>query len=321
MSVTRRQMLGASAAIAAASSLPSFAGAQDGPRKPVLTIAHLTDIHAQPEKHGFDGMIAALAHAQSHPSKPDIIFNGGDAIFDSLAVSHDRTKMLWDRWQQVMKDNCSLPVVHTIGNHDIFGWAKAKSGATGNEPDYGKKWAQEVLSLPKPYYSFDRAGWHFIVLDSVQPNGKEVSPVYTPYLDEEQFAWLEADLAATNPETPVLVFSHVPILSACTFYWGKGPNEAGEWPLLKFLVHQDPRRIKGLFVKHPNVKVALSGHLHLVEEVKYADVTYYCNGAVCGDWWNGPHHEWDPGYAIVRLYADGTSDREYVSWGWTKQDS
>jgi len=45
--------------------------------------------------------------------------------------------------------------------------------------------------LKSAYYSFDRAGWHFVVLDSVGPS----ADVYMGKLDEAQMEWLKADLA------------------------------------------------------------------------------------------------------------------------------
>jgi|GEM_PF-6743736 len=51
-----------------------------------------------------------------------------------------------------------FPRRHAIGNHDIFGWRRLKSGTTGQEPDWGKKYATELFALPGRYYSFDQAG-------------------------------------------------------------------------------------------------------------------------------------------------------------------
>jgi len=59
-------------------------------------------------------------------------------------------------------------------------------------------------------------------------------------------------------------------------------------------MHVDAAKIKDLFAKHKNVKLCLSGHLHLVDRVDYNGVTYLCDGAVCGGWWKGPRarHPW-----------------------------
>lgn len=140
-------------------------------------------------------------------------------------------------------------------------------------------------------------------------------PGYTAKLDEEQFEWLAGDLAATPESTPVLVASHIPILSASVFY--DGDNEAsGDWRVPGAWMHIDSRRIKDLFRGHPNVKACVSGHLHLVDQVVYNDVTYLCNGAACAAWWRGDFHECTYGYALLDLYEDGSFENRYVPYGW-----
>lgn len=81
-------------------------------------------------------------------------------------------------------------------------------------------------------------------------------------------------------------------------------------------LHIDARRIKDLFVRHPNVRLCLSGHLHLVDRVEYLGVTYLCNGAVSGAWWKGNHQECEPGYALIDLHNDGSFEHRYVTYGW-----
>jgi 3',5'-cyclic-AMP phosphodiesterase len=68
-------------------------------------------------------------------------------------------------------------------------------------------------------------------------------------------------------------------------------------------------------LKHPNVKLCLSGHTHLVDRLDYTGVSYFCNGAVSGAWWKGAWQGCEPGYALVNLYDDGSFEREYVVYG------
>lgn len=307
--ISRRKILQGAVASAAALSLPAI-GSTPPARKRVLRIAHLTDIHVQPEKKAGEGMAQVLKHVHAQKDKADVIFTGGDLIMDCFATDYDRTKLQWDLFDKVLRDNTNLPVEHCIGNHDVWSFKTRE-----DNPDHAKKavkkWACEVLKLDRPYRSFDRAGWHFIVLDSTFPSGNG----YTARLDDEQFAWLQADLAKTPAKTPVLVMSHIPILTACVYFDGEN-EKTGNWVVPGSWMHIDARRIKDLFVKHPNVKAAISGHLHLVDRVEYHGVNYFCNGAVCGAWWGGDYYECKPGYAMLNLYDDGTVEREYVEWGW-----
>ncbi|GAB4312927.1 MAG: hypothetical protein Kow0059_03810 [Candidatus Sumerlaeia bacterium] len=262
-------------------------------------------------------MAACLRHAQSLSDPPDVIFNGGDMIMDALHADAGRTRLLWDLWRKILKDECSLPVVHCIGNHDVWGWDKSKSGATGREPLYGKNWVMDVLGLDRRYWSFDQAGWHFIVLDSTHTHD---SQTYTAKLDDEQWEWLRTDLAGTPPGTPICVMSHIPVLSACAYF--DGDNEkGGDWCVPNAWMHIDARRIKDLFTEHPNVRLCLSGHIHLLDRVDYNGVTYLCNGAVSGNWWKGVYDRTPPGYAVVDLYDDGSFTHMYLTFGWRDERS
>jgi Icc protein len=286
-----------------------------GPRRRSIRIAHLTDIHVQPEKRADQGLTACLRHVQNLPDRPELILTGGDAVFDSFEADNERTQLLWDLWRKTLKQECSIPLEHCIGNHDIWGGNKRKSGTTGDEPNYGKKRAIEMLELPDRYRSFDRNGWHFIVLDSTQPQGDG----YKAYLDEQQFQWLADDLKSTKPNTPALVLSHIPICTA-TVFMGAADAKREDWTISGGRMHLDALRLKSLFNQYPNVKLCISGHMHLVDRVDYNGVTYLCNGAVSGNWWKGRHKECSEGYAIIDLYDDGGFERQYVQYGWQAQE-
>ncbi len=48
-------------------------------------------------------------------------------------------------------------------------------------------------------------------------------------------------------------------------------------------------------------------------------VTYACNGAASGGWWDGPCQEFNNGYGLVTLYNDGSFENEYVEFDCTPQ--
>jgi len=333
-SFSRRQWLAqmglaAGAAVAASARVPGMAtaaaptttqvapGGSTSQRKRVLRVAHLTDTHVQPERSAAEGLAACLRHVQSQPDKPDIIFTGGDHIMDSMSKDLARTQLQWDVWRTVCKAECSLPIFSAIGNHDIWGWNKPGSKTSGDEPRWGKRWVADTLGLERTYHSFDRGGWHFVFLDSVQPeNDPATKQQYVGGLDDAQFDWLQQDLLATATTTPVMLVSHIPIYSVAVLN-GDAKDDTGAIRIPKGGMFLDYKRMKTLFRKHRNVKLAVSGHLHLNERIDYAGMTYICNGAVSGGWWKGPHiDECDAGYAMINLYDDGTFDNEYVTYGW-----
>lgn len=320
-SPSRRDVLVGGAAAAGLGLAEAFGGTevvsavmtQAGKIKPTkakrsMRIAHLTDIHVQPEKDAAAGMAYTLKQVNSLKDKPNMIITGGDQIMDAFGAGADRTKVQWDLYRKAFTNDNDLPVEHCIGNHDVWSFKKREGDDAARE---GKKWAMDELGLTKPYRSFEKNGWHFIVLDSTFPRDSG----YVAKLDDEQFEWLADDLNKTPNNIPVLIISHIPIICFCAFF--DGDNEkSGNWQVPGAWMHIDARRIKDLFGYHSNIKAAISGHIHLIDRVDYNGVSYYCNGAVSGGWWGGKYQECSPGYGILDLYADGTVTCEYYESGW-----
>lgn len=264
-------------------------------RKPVLTIAHITDVHIRDGDNATGRFTQCLKHiVDKH--KPDFFLNGGDSINDASYDNVKRESVIqqWKLWDDCLAVINNYDVYSCIGNHDTWWSAPTKEDAM-----YGKDYVVKRLKIPKRYYSFTRQGWHFIILDG---NNSNIS------LDEEQFAWLENDLAELPASTPTLLMSHYPILGTTQVLVGGG--------------HSDCKKLKGLFYKHKDkVRLCLSGHNHLSDKTLYNDVYYCCNGAMSGFWWGkgdaesaGPGYylETPPGYAILKLYKNGMVENEYI---------
>jgi len=301
----------ASVAALGLTALPLAAASQPSPRRRALRVAHLTDIHVSDKPGAPEGMAAALRHAQNLADPPDFLLFGGDCIGDALYTPKEYVLPQWDLWDRVLKAELKLPAYQCLGNHDIYGWKHRDRASAEKDPAYGKPLALARLGLKQAYYSFDRGGWHFVVLDSMQ--FAENNWGFVGLLDEPQFQWLEQDLAATPATTPVCALSHMPILSAAAYFDGK-VDPSRDWSVPGASMHIDAQRLKDLFFRHPNVKVCLSGHLHLVDDVTYLGVRYLCNGAVCGGWWKGKNQEFGPLYAVLDFYSDGSVDHQIVSY-------
>jgi len=299
------------------SPAPALAALPPHPkRKRVLRAAHLTDIHVRADQPDLqqpeEGMAEAIRHAQAQADRPELLLFGGDCIGDALYTPKDEVVAQWDVWSRVFAAEVKTPAKLCLGNHDIYGWAHQDRAAAERDPAFGKALALERLALKDRYYSFDQGSWHFVVLDSMQPATTGEHP-YVARLDEEQFAWLARDLAATPRATPVCVLSHIPIFGAAAFFDGLC-EQSGNWNVPGAWMHIDARRIKDLFHQHPNVKVCLSGHLHMEDDVTYLGVRYLCNGSVCGGWWKGKHQEFSPAYALLDFYDDGTVENTLVPY-------
>jgi Icc protein len=314
-SINRRDFLIASGGMAAAGlSLSGKVHAESTPRKRVMRLAHLTDVHVQPELRAAEGLAACLRQVNASPDRPDLILTGGDHIMDAFKRPRDRAATQWDLWTSVSKNENSIPIRSCLGNHDIWGWDNSKSGTKGDEPGYGKKWACDILGLEKPYYSFSQAGWHFIALDGVQPNPHPGE--FSAFLDEAQFDWLAREIASVPKTTPILLWTHIPIVSAVVNHLALRASIHDISTLEAGHIHADSVKLVALFANYPNLKVCLAGHLHRIEHVELKGIQYYCNGAVSGKWWKGANDGYPEGYAVVDLYDDGTHENRYITYGW-----
>jgi Icc protein len=273
-------------------------------RQPVLRIAHLTDVHLKNEFGAPAKFVKCLHHVQQQTPKVDLILNGGDIVFDMNKENITAIGKQWELMNSVMNAECSLPVHYCLGNHDIW-WNENDKG----QALYGKQYSMDQLKLSRPYYSLVKSGWKFIILDSVHLDID--GTWYIGKLGDEQFAWLENELKNTDPATPVLIMSHIPILTATLMV---EDNIVNKWEMLGGDMHTDTAKIINLFYRHPNIKLCLSGHIHLRDKVVYNKVTYICNGAVSGAWWEGSKRETAPGYGLIDLYADGSFEENYINY-------
>ena len=235
------------------------------------------DLHIEPDLQAGEGVAACVRHVQSRTEKPELILIGGDCVMDSFEADETRTKTQWDLSASVFKNDCSLPIEACLGNHDIWGQNKAKSGTTGKEPGWGKKRAMDYLHLKRPYHSFDKAGWHFVCLDSVMPQGDG----YIGQLDGQQWDWFQEDLKNTPAAMPVLVMTHIPIMTPTVFMDGK-EDVSAERKVSGSRMMTDSKKFVKLFETHSNVKVCVSGHVHELDRLDYQGLTYLCEGRCAG---------------------------------------
>jgi len=262
--------------------------------KPLLRVAHITDVHLSAGNNAPERFIQCLEDIKK--LKVDFFLNGGDSIMDASYdnVKRESVTEQWSLWDQCLKTISQYDIYSCIGNHDPW-WA----APSHDDEMYGKNYVVKRLKIPARYYSFTKKNWHFIILDG---NNKNIS------LDAEQFAWLENDLAQLPAGTPTLLMSHFPILGTTPILVGGG--------------HSDKKQLKDLFYKHRDkVKICLSGHNHLYDKTLYNGVTYCCNGSMSGFWWGKGDHEsagtgyyleTPPGYAILNLLEDGTVSNDYI---------
>ena len=298
-------LVGAAGTAAALSRGSSIAAQKAGAAPQDFDFLFLTDCHLQPELEAAKG--CAMAFRKMSAVKAEFAIQGGDHIFDGLGVPKARSISLFDLYDKTQQD-LSLKVYHAIGNHDVVG-IYTQSGMEPTDPLYGKKYYEEHIG--QTYYSFDRKGVHFIVLDSI---GITPDRGYEGRIDAAQLQWLAADLKAQAAGTPIIVVSHIPIVTAFASY---------------VPVPATPEKHNGLSVANAdeviplfeghNVLAVLQGHTHINERVEWHGVPYITSGAVCGNWWQGIRMGTPEGFTVVSLRGGKLTTR-YEMYGFKSVD-
>lgn len=270
------------------------------PDRESFNVAFMTDIHLQPELNAVPGFMKALDTINS--LKPDFIITGGDLIMDALGQSYGRADSLYILYQETIK-KAEVPVYNTMGNHEIYGIYN-RSGADPSHPEYGEKMYENRIG--PLYYSFMHKGWKFMVLNSVEDTHKNK---YVGLIDSVQIDWIAKELENTDPEIPIVISTHIPLISVMTQRYGGStvPNDSS-------LVVYNSGPVLDLFREH-NLKLVLQGHLHVLEDIYYEGVHYITGGAVSAGWWKGPYLTCEEGFLWL-TFSEKDFTWKYVDFGW-----
>lgn len=179
----------------AASLLAADRGAKPQVRVGMVTDLHYADKPARGSRHYRETLVKLEEVArQFEKDQPEVVVELGDFIdaADSVDVELGYLK-------RIQKDFSALPGQkhYVLGNHCVDTLRKEEF--------------LEGVGQEKSYYSFDRGGIHFVVLDSCfrsdgQPYGRKNSVWTDPNIPAAEVQWLQADLQANDK--PVVVFAH-----------------------------------------------------------------------------------------------------------------
>jgi len=204
-----------------------------------FTFVQISDSHlgfqgkANPDVAGTFSQSIDLVNAL--PDRPDFVIHTGD-------VTHFSTVEQFDQAKQMMMSLRTSHVVVLPGEHDAV-------------DDAGQKYLSVfgAATLGTGWFSFDHKGVHFIAL--VNTTGQQV----LGHLGAEQLAWIRKDVAHLSSETPIVVFSHIPLFEMYT-PWGWGTDDAGQ--------------ALGLLRRFGSV-TCLNGHVHQVISKTEGNVTFH----------------------------------------------
>lgn len=258
---------------------------------------HVSDAHIQPELRAVEGCRMCFDHAAK--TRADFALIGGDLVFDAVQQKADRAKTLYGLFGESAK-RLEMPVHATIGNHDVFG-VHPSSGVDKSEPGFGKQLFEDKVG-PR-YRSFDHKGVHFVILDSIEltPDGG-----YVGGFDADQLNWMKSDLAKTGKTAPVIVLTHIPLVSAAAQILNAGSRWQG-------VLIRNAREVLDVLWQY-NTRMVLQGHTHIVENVEYNGCQFITSGAVCGNWWKGKRLTHAEGYGLIEV-ANGNFTWSYRTYG------
>ncbi len=221
-----------------------------------LRLAFFTDVHASPD---WDTPVALAKAAKAiNAERPELVIAGGDLIYDGFEVAAAAAEPQWDVYM-AMHRAIRAPVEPILGNHDLV----AVRPDDGSDPVADPRSVfREKLGLARTWRVIDAEGYRFFLLDSVEISDDEL--MYHGGISTEQLAWLETELGRTDTDTPIVVATHIPFLSAIpqATKGAMAPLEANH-----LLVNN--REVLELFAEH-NLLLVLQGHLHAEEMLALA---------------------------------------------------
>lgn len=274
-----------------------------------FSFVHMTDMHVTPKRNGGEGYRACAKSVRELKCKPEFALMGGDLGFDG----NYNTKADFETFIKLYKDGSDemgIPYYNCMGNHDVLGWSKARKVSV-DDPELGKKMIMDRLGWEKSYYSFDRNGWHFVMLDSIYPVQADHGPTYEGRIGEEQLEWLAYDLGAAGGR-PTVAVTH--IAAFCNIGQINGDPEA---KAINHMVLRDTKELRTILERH-KVKALLQGHSHMIEEYHYNGVWYITSAAASGAWWSGDWVGSPQGYTVFHCKGEELT-WEHVTFPWVPQ--
>ena len=245
--MTRRQLMRHSAWFGAAVALTvaggevvsHIAGAATTaqPATPTLRFAQISDSHigftGTANANVTDTFTEAINQVNGLGYTPDFIIHTGDLTHLATADQFDQVKQ--------MMTGLSTPHVFTVpGEHDTI-----------DLPQYQKAFGAGTRG--DGWYSFDTAGVHVIALVNTL-NLKKLG-----HLGPDQLDFVKKDVAALSSDTPIIVFSHIPLFAMYPD-WGWGTDDAAQ--ALSYL-----QRFSSV--------TCLNGHVHQLFSKTEGNVTFH----------------------------------------------
>lgn len=253
-------------------------------KKPVVRFGVISDVHyADREPSGTRFYRQSLVKVNEavdrmNQEKLDFVIELGD-FKDQDAVPNEANTLKYLTDIESVFRKFDGPAYHVLGNHDMDGISKQQ---------FLERVENSGIPKTKSYYSFDRNGVHFIVLDgNFTKDGKAYDHGNFSWDDtsipEEEIVWMKSDLNLN--QLPVIVFVHQMIDDS------KGVKQAV----------QNAAEVRQILEQSGKVLCVFQGHVHEERYNRINGINYYSViGVIDGD---GPENS---AYMIVDVNSDGS---------------
>jgi Calcineurin-like phosphoesterase len=246
--MTRRQLLRHSAwfggavvlAVAAGEVVSRVADSSDAlPSNATVRFAQISDshigFHGPANTDVTDSFSDALHRIDALEHRPDFVIHTGD-------LTHLATPGQFDQVKQMMTGLHTGQALTVPGEHDSVDDAGQKYRSVFGAGTRGDGW-----------YSFDIASVHVIALVNTL-NLKKLG-----HLGADQLDFVRKDVAGLSSDTPIIVFSHIPLFAMYPD-WGWGTDDATQ--------------ALSLLSRFSSV-TCLNGHVHQLFSKTEGNVTFY----------------------------------------------
>jgi len=179
-----------------------------------------------PNKDSYITFGEAIAEINALPTPPDFVIHTGDQ-------THLAKPAEFDAAAELLKSIKVKQIFYVPGEHDEL----------DDGQEFLKRYGKETLGTG--WHSHDHKGVHFIGLVNVA----KLTSTGLGSLGQEQLDWLQKDLERFDPDTPLVVYTHMPLWMLYP-QWGWG-TEDGEQALA--------------LMKRFNSVTVLHGHIHQIQ--------------------------------------------------------
>lgn len=243
--------------------LSSYSSGKKTLRFGLLADSHYADrapVNTRFYRQSLDKMKEAVS--MMNEEKVDFLLHLGD--FKDEGPNQDPAETL--RFLQTIEEEFQKfegPTYHCLGNHDVDSITKQ---------EFLQHTSNTGISPNKSYYSFDKNGFHFVVLDAnYHKDGRdqfyaEGADWQDPNIPQDQIDWLETDLSQTD--LPTIVFCHHPLYE---FLRKDRSYHVKNYPSVK-QVMEESQKVLAVFQGHVHAEHhELIGGIHYLTQLAMVD--------------------------------------------------